>query len=247
MIFFQKLSQYKNLIHGVLERKDGSVNPFSVPKTEENILKALEKIGYKNFSVENLIFAEQVHGNKVYFCPPKIGGYIKLGVDGLISETTGQILIIYAADCLPILIYDPKRKRIGAIHAGKKGLIKGIIENAIATFETDPASLIIGIGPHIRSCCYDLREDAEELKNDPQIRRYISKRNQKIYLDLTKIAIDKLLKLGVKEENIEDCKICTFCEARRFYSCRKQLENPEIYKKEGVRMPCFGSFIGLVL
>ena len=246
MIFFQKLSQYKNLIHGVLERKDGSVNPFSVPKTEENILKALEKIGYKNFSVENLIFAEQVHGNKVYLCPPKIGGYIKLGVDGLISETTGQILIIYAADCLPILIYDPKRKRIGAIHAGKKGLIKGIIENAILAFESDPSSLIIGIGPHIRSCCYDLKEDAEELKNNPQIRRYISKRNQKIYLDLTKIAIDKLLKLGVEEENIEDCKICTFCEARRFYSCRKQLENPEIYKKEGVRMPCFGSFIGLL-
>lgn len=162
MIFFQKLSQYKNLIHGVLERKDGPVNPFSVPKTEENILKALEKIGYKNFSVENLIFAEQVHGKKVYFCPPKIGGYIKLGVDGLISETTGQILVIYTADCLPILIYDPKRKRIGAIHAGKKGLIKGIIENAVATFKADPASLIIGIGPHIRSCCYDLKEDAEE-------------------------------------------------------------------------------------
>ena len=58
--------------------------------------------------------------------------------------------------------------------------------------------------------------------------------------------IDKLSKFGVRKENIEDCGICTFCQAERFYSARKREKQPEIYQKEEERFPCFGSFIGLL-
>jgi len=242
MIFFENLKKQKNLIHGVLERKDGSVNPFSNPKSEENILKVLKKLGFKNCQVDNLIFAEQVHGTNVYFCPSDIGGYIKLQTDGLISQTPGQILVIKTADCLPLLIYDPLKKKVGAIHAGRKGLMKGIIEEAIKTFGSS-SSLVVGIGPHIRKCCYSLSERNKVYFQVPW-KKYLQKRNNQFYFDLTQIAKDKLLKIGVKKENIEDSGICTFCQGKRFFSARKKAEKPNSPAQD--KFPCFGSFIGLL-
>jgi len=246
MIFFKNLRKYKNIIHGVLERKDGSVNPFSNPKTEKNILRALKKLGYKNAEVDNLIFAQQVHNENVYFCPPGVGGYIKLQADGLVTKTPGQILVIKTADCLPILIYNPERKKVGAIHAGAEGIRKGIIEMAIKSFNSQPSSLIVGIGPHIRRCCYYLKKKNENLTREAGLKKYIQRKNGQLYLDLTQIAIDKLLESGIRRENIEDCGICTFCQSERFYSARQKEEQPEIYQKEEERFPCFGSFIGLL-
>ena len=246
MIFLKNLQRYKNVIHGVLERKDGSVNPFSNPRTEENILRALKKLGYKNAEVDNLIFADQVHNKNIYFCPPGVGGYIKLQTDGLITKTSGQILVIKSADCLPILIYDPKQGKVGAIHAGREGITKGIIEMTIKAFNSQPSSLIVGIGPHIRKCCYYLKKENENLTQESELKKYIQKRDGKFYVDLTQVVIDKLSKFGVRKENIEDCGICTFCQAERFYSARKREKQPEIYQKEKEQFPCFGSFIGLL-
>ena len=246
MIFFKNFQKYKNIIHGVLEKKDGSVNPFSNPKTEENILNALKKIGFKNYSAEDLIFADQVHSSRVYFCPSGVGGYIKLQTDGLITKARNKILIIKSADCVPILVYNPKQKKVGAIHAGRKGIVKGIIEAALEFFGSDVSSLVVGIGPHIRRCCYYLRKESRKLAQNNEFKAYIQKRNRRFYFDLTKIVIDKFLKAGVKRENIEDCGICTFCQWKRFYSARKREERPEIYPKKDGSFPCFGSFIGLL-
>jgi len=245
MIFFKNLKQYKNIAHGVLERKDGSVNPFSNVKTEGNVLRAVKDSGYGQATVDNLIFADQVHGNNVHYCPQDIGGYIKLNADGLASTTLGQILVIKTADCLPILIYDPEKNQVAAVHAGRKGLIKGVIQNAIAVLSSNSQSLIVGIGPHIKKCCYFLRKKDEEYIKNPKWQKYAEKRDGKWYFDLTQIALDQLQDLGVKEENIEDMGICTFCEAERFFSARKRDAEPNFYAKEKDNFPCFGSFIGL--
>jgi len=244
MIFFENLKKYKNVIHGVLEKKDGQVNPFSNSKAEENILRALKKLGYGDANVDNLIFAEQVHDSKVYSCPSGLGGYIKLETDGLITENPNQVLIIRTADCVPILIYDPDQKKVGAVHAGRKSIMKGIIETAVRNFNCNPSSLIVGIGPHIRKCCYCFEKDIKTLISAPEIKKYVRENERKFYLDLTQIVVDKLLESGVKRENIEDCGICTFCEAERFYSARKREKHPDIYQGEWI--PCFGSFIGLL-
>lgn len=260
MIQFKNLQKYKNIIHGVLERKDGPVNVFSNPENKNNVLKALKKLGHKA-KIENLIFAEQIHSSNIYCCPENISGYIKFQTDGLISQTPGQILVVKTADCLPILIYSPKEKKVGAIHAGSKGILKGIVEKAIKMFNF-PSFLIVGIGPHIRSCCYYLRDRAKKYIKMPHLREYIQKRENKHYFNLTQIVIDKLLKSGVKKENIEDCGICTFCEADRFYSARKMEKegvcsvgkigessalffSPKVKKSNFYSGACFGSFIGL--
>jgi len=245
MIFFRNLKQYKNIAHGVLERKDGSANPFSNLKAEENVLRAVRDLGCGRATVDNLIFADQVHGKNVHYCPSDISGYIKLNVDGLASATLGQILVIKTADCLPILIYDPEKNQVAAIHAGRKGLIKGVIQKAMAVLNSNNKALIVGIGPHIKKCCYFLRKKDEEYIKNPKWQKYAEKRNGKYYFDLTRIAFGQLKDLGVKEKNIEDMGICTFCEAKRFFSARKRDAEPNFYAEEKDNFPCFGSFIGL--
>lgn len=238
MLFFRIFSKEKDIIHGILEKKDGPVNLFSRPTGIENVLKMVKKLGWKNITQENLVFAQQVHGNKFFVCPSRpLGGYIKLGVDALISQNKNQILVIRTADCLPILIFDRKEKKVAILHAGREGLLKKIILKTIKGLRSQPENLLVGIGPHIRKCCYFLRKNKMDLLKRKDLQKFIEKRGKKFYLDLTKMAIDQLLKAGVKKENIEDLKICTFCQGKNFFSFRKTKKKEKLLE--------FGSFIGL--
>lgn len=234
MIFFKIFQKYPNLIHGILEKKEGLIE-INDQKSIKNVLKAIKKLE-KKASIEDLIFAQQVHGKNIYFCPPHFKGYLKLNCDGLITETPGQILVIRTADCIPLLIYHPLEKRIGALHVGRKGMFKGILENALK--KMDKKELRVAIGPHIRKCCYWFsKKDYLVMR---KWKRYFQKKGNRFYLDLTKILLDKLKKLGVKKENIEDCHICTFCQSKRFPSARKIRKS-----KKGEKISCFISFISL--
>lgn len=249
MIFFKNLQNQKNIAHGVMERKDGSVNPYSNIDSDKNVLKVLNKLGFK-YNIDNLIYAEQIHEANIHIVPANLGGYIKLDVDGLISVNPNQVLITKTADCVPILFYDKNKNIAGVIHGGRKPLIKGIIPKTISIlknkFNSSAKDIIIGIGPHIRKCCYWLKEDTlKSLENSMWNKYFISKKN-KVYFDLTALAIDQLKDAGVPMENIEDQEICTVDKAERFFSARKKEADTDFYKKENERFPCFGSFIGLI-
>lgn len=221
MIFFKKFLKEKGIIHGILEKKDGFISFSFLEESIENILKSLSKISSKNFTKENLIFAQQVHGNDFFICPRNLKGVIKLGVDALISKTRGQILIIKSADCLPILIFDKRKKQVAAIHAGREGLLKGIIPKTIKALQAKEENLLVGIGPHIRKCCYYLRGKSKKILKRKNLKKYVEKREKKFFLDLTQMAKDQLLSVGIPKENIEDCLICTFCSGKNFFSFRR--------------------------
>jgi len=245
MIFLKIFKKRKEIIHGISERKDGSVNPFSSRKAQKNILKAIKRAGFKNIGVGNLILPEQTHGSNVWFFSKPLKFLIKSRVDGLITNAEEMALVVKTADCVPVLFYSPSLKRIGAIHVGRKGLTKGILGNSLKFFKKDISFLKAGIGPHIRKCCYFLKGDGLKLKNNSRWKKYVEKRGGNFYFDLTKAVKDVLLKAGVKKENIEDCRICTFCQSQRFFSSRKNEAEPKIYEKEKIdgKLPCFASFI----
>lgn len=228
MIFFDNLRKEK-IVHGITEKDEGDVNPFSNPNASEVILTAMGNNGIKR-KAENLIFAEQIHKNRVHNVTCDMGGYIKLGVDALISSNPGHVLVIKTADCIPILIYDNSGK-VAAIHAGRKGLVGEVIEETVKSMNADNSNLTIGLGPHIKKCCYHLRGEINMYKK--YWGDFLEERDGRYFLDLTGIAIKKLLDLGVKSKNIEESGICTFCGGDRFFSARKRDKGSE----------CFGSFI----
>jgi len=214
MIFFNHFKKYPEIVHGIFEKKEGYFDLNHLEKLKR-ILKKIKKLDVK---YPKLILAEQVHGKKIYFCSKNTESSIILGVDGLLSKTEGQILAIRTADCIPLLFYSPKEGIVGNVHAGRKSLAKGIVEE-VAKFFKDPKKVLVGIGPHIRKCCYEFqKQDYARMKN---WKKYFEKRNGKFYLDLTQILLDKLFALNFEKKNIEDIGFCTFCQKRKFFSARR--------------------------
>ncbi len=242
MIFFDNLGK-EGVTHGISEIKEGSFNFYTSPDAVLNLLEIVKRAGVKA-GREDIILAEQVHGKKIHKTDSQLGGYVKLDADGLISETPGQVLAVKTADCLPVLIYNPVKKRVAAIHAGRRGLEKLIIQEAVTEIQ-NPEALKIGIGPHIKKCCYSFDSKTKNGFRESYWFDYYEENKGRFFLDLTQAALNQLEKTGVKRENIEVSEFCTFCTADRFFSYRKRGENPDFYKKWGL-FPETGSFITLV-
>jgi len=83
--------------------------------------------------------------------------------DGLITATPGLLLGIQTADCLPIILVDPKRRAVGVFHAGWRGTVKRIVEKGVGEmqrwFGSRPGDLQAAIGPGVGGCCYEVGEE----------------------------------------------------------------------------------------
>jgi polyphenol oxidase len=111
-----------------------------------------------------LVTLRQVHSDIIRFVdsPPKT----QLVGDGLITATSGLLLGIQTADCLPILLADPKRRAVGMFHAGWRGTVKRIVEKGVGEmrrcFGSRARDLKAAIGPGIHGCCYEVGGDVRE-------------------------------------------------------------------------------------
>jgi len=86
--------------------------------------------------------------------------------DGLITATPGLLLGIQTADCLPIMLVDPKHRAVGVFHAGWRGTVKRIVEKGVGEmrrrFGSRPRDLKAAIGPGIQGCCYEVGAEVRE-------------------------------------------------------------------------------------
>ena len=87
--------------------------------------------------------------------------------DGVITNTPGLLLSIQTADCLPILLADPKKRAVGAFHAGWRGTLARVVEKGIGEmrrqFGSNPRDLRAAIGPGIHKCCYQVGPEVREV------------------------------------------------------------------------------------
>jgi hypothetical protein len=105
-----------------------------------------------------LVTLRQIHSDLIHAVTAAPGH--PLAGDGLITDTPGLLLAVLTADCLPVILADPKRRAIGVFHAGWRGTIKRIVEKGVGEmfrhFGSDPGQLRAAIGPGIRGCCYQV-------------------------------------------------------------------------------------------
>ena len=89
-----------------------------------------------------------------------------LAGDGLITSTTGLLLAIQTADCLPVIVVDRRKRAIGVFHAGWRGTVKRIVEKGVGEmhrhFSSRPSDLEAAIGPGVHNCCYTVGEEVRE-------------------------------------------------------------------------------------
>lgn len=172
-----------------------------------------------------VVSAEIAHRNQVAIVSQKNSGKIILGADGLITQSKDIYLSITSADCLPIFLFDPKKEIIGIIHAGWRSLANDIVKNTIFklanSFNSDLKYILVGIGPAICQKHYEVGlEVTEKFKKYPEA---IKREDEKIYLDLKKIAELQFISTGIQEKNIEISSECTFELSEKYFSARRDL------------------------
>jgi len=106
-----------------------------------------------------LTFAGQVHGRGVVVVDAPVGTEGVPDVDALVTTTPGLGLVVLAADCLPVLLADPTAGVVAAVHAGRQGLVAGVLQEALRVMTglgAVPARTLARIGPAVCGRCYQL-------------------------------------------------------------------------------------------
>lgn len=145
--------------------------------------------------------------------------------DGLVTDVKGTSLIVFSADCNPILLWDRKKNVISAVHSGWRGTVKHISQKAVGImvshFNCSASDIVAAVGPSIGPCCFEFGSEAVALFDE----KYIAKaENDKYKVDLWSIIYDDLWQSGLLSENIDISRICTVCQSDRYYSYRTQKE-----------------------
>ena len=146
--------------------------------------------------------------------------------DGLITNQPGILLGIQTADCVPVLVADRQRKIVAAIHAGWRGTVKRIVENAIARmceeFGSAPPDMVAAIGPAIGPCCYAIGEEvrAEFQSRFAYAGDLFEQVGPTLRLDLFEANRRQLLSAGLAPESIRLAGGCTACQPNLFFSHR---------------------------
>lgn len=146
--------------------------------------------------------------------------------DGLVTNDPSITLITGHADCMAFYVVDPKKRCIGLAHAGWRGAlgrIGGVVVSELTKhFGSDPADLIVGIGPSICPDCFEVgRNVAEEFAAAfSGLPCLLETPGQRPHVDLWMVAVSQFLEAGVRPENVSLFGVCTM-ETPRLYSHRR--------------------------
>jgi YfiH family protein len=149
--------------------------------------------------------------------------------DALITRLPGLALVVSTADCLPILIHDPVRRAVAAVHAGWRGTAQRIVAQALRAmrdgYGTDPSDCRAAIGPGIRGCCFEVDAvvaDAMAAALPDWERHARANRPGHWLLDLAAVNRVILESAGVRADRLEDVGLCTSCRNELFFSHRAE-------------------------
>jgi YfiH family protein len=169
---------------------------------------------------------QQVHGTNIAHVGPDRAGSGFLDpstvireTDGLLTDEQGVALAVLTADCVPVVLVDPGGGRLAVIHAGWRGIARGIVTEALRKYER-PADLLAAIGPAIGPDHYEVGEDVAEAVSEATPSGAVTVRDEKgVRLDLPSTVAAILQGAGVR--SISMTSLCTACEVDRFFSYRR--------------------------
>ena len=168
--------------------------------------------------------AQQVHGDKLLWCRGS-GVMHNDKADILLTDQIETALAVRTADCLPILLADPKTGIAAAVHAGWRGTAAQIVTSAVREMQShgvQAEDILASLGPCIGPCCFQIDTiTADKLANSAPGAECHIRCNAEIAADLKEINALQLLQCGLTDVHIERINACTACDNRRFFSYRR--------------------------
>ena len=216
---------------GVSEGVFGSLNiALHRGDADENVKRNYEILADAlGFDLKDLVLTRQTHSDIVRVvtrseaCGIDHRNYPEC--DALITNDAGCALVVFTADCTPILLWDGKTGAVGAVHAGWRGTAADIagktVRRMAAEFGCKPENIRAAIGPNIGFCCFETDRDVPDaiiaaFGSDAE--RFIRQTGEKYRVDLKSVNALALRRAGVA--NIEISEECTMCAPDRFWSHR---------------------------
>ena len=197
----------------------------------ENVFRNYEILGSAlDFDPHNAVLSRQVHSDIVRVVDGSSRGaglYTQHleDCDALVTNEKGLALVIFTADCTPILFWDPETGAVGAAHAGWRGTAKAIAARTVETMEkafgAKPENIRAAIGPNIGQCHFETNADVPTAMRQAfgeEVEAFIRPQGEKFYLDLKQINAMILRRAGVRHIEISDA--CTACSQDLFWSHR---------------------------
>lgn len=181
--------------------------------------------------MRRVVFSSQVHGDKVRRVTEADAGKglfrpVDYDADALMTDAAGLPLMVFSADCLPILIAAPGTA-VGAVHAGWRGTALGIagktVREMAAAYGCNPAAMRAAVGPGASLCCFETDGDVPEAllaSYGSEAEAYMERRGPKWHVDLKGLNVLSLIRAGLLRENISVSPACTICRPDRFWSHR---------------------------
>lgn len=245
MLSFDRLSAYGDIFNFVTTRNGaeagdayssfdlGVSGDRNICIVESNRKRLCDVLG---IDTSSLILPYQVHGDKIleineewFSLPGKDRSMALAGIDGLITSMKNIAIGVTTADCVPLLLYDPEKKVVAAVHAGWRGTVNGIaagcVQKMIALYDCDPRDVIVGIGPSISISRFEVGEEVVLEFRDagfPMDRIWMRNATTgKSHIDLWEANRYMLIRSGILLSHIETAGICTRTYHKEFYSARK--------------------------
>jgi YfiH family protein len=252
------LAKFPWLIHG-FSTKPGGVSHQNAEKvlnlgftewdTKENVLENRRRfLSALDASDLELVSLKQIHSDVIHLFDAAPAETCQ--GDASITNRRGLLLGVQTADCVPILLVDPKKRAIAAVHAGWRGTLQRIVVKAIGKmhmqYKSKPADLLAAIGPSIGGCCYEVGTEVatqflsqfaeapewfDEFRtgDEPNPIQWLNRMPpghqpppKNVLLDLRKANRAQLLGAGVLAPNIFISDLCTACRRDLLFSYRKE-------------------------
>lgn len=225
LIQYKLFAPYDKLFAFTSTKQTLNVKNVRYSNRPENRIKLAEAL---HINPEKLVFPSQTHTN----CVVDLSDYAhKLldNTDALVSNKSGLCICVQTADCVPILLFDPHKKVVAAVHAGWRGTVGKIVAHAIdkmvGNYQSDAQHIIAAIGPSISANVYEVGPEVVEAarKSVPNAEKTLFKNNaDKFHFNLWEANRQLLLASGLKLENIEILGDCSYLKSHKYYSARAE-------------------------
>ena len=240
---FELLKEEKKILHYVTSRHGGVSEgiyatfnqSYTAGDRKEHVLENRRRLAQElEITSGMMLFPGQTHTANVRV----ISSYEDLKAritetDALVTALPEICLSVLTADCVPLLLYDPVNKIAAAVHSGWRGTVQSIALETVDVmkehFGCQPQNILAGIGPSIGPENYQVGTNVVKAVQD---NTYIHddsvlqmQNHGKALLDLWEANRQQLLIAGLKEDHIEQARICTYESHETFFSARK-LGNP---------------------
>jgi hypothetical protein len=188
-------------------------------RVQQNHARLAAAVGY---DPSQLFDASQVHGASVVTLrgserPESVRAE---QADALVARAPGFAVGVRTADCVPVLLGDRRSGAVAAVHAGWRGVVAGVVREALAAMEAEPEEVVAAIGPSIGPCCFEVGDDvAARLAAAAGDGIVIRRAHEKPHVDLWRAVEHQLRHAGVR--TIDTLGACTVCESERFFSYRR--------------------------